>query len=307
MTTTRGRDPFAEARRFRLVPRALVLAGLALVMSGCAQQQKWIFFKAGTLAAEVGADDMALKDFTDAIQFDSHFEKAYVSRGNIYVKKHDYARASADFSQAIQINPKNEYAFFLRAWVYDNENNYPKAIADYSQIIQLNPKSTDAYNDRANDYSQQDNYAGAVADYSRVIQINPGQVEGYSSRGNAYEQNGDYTNALANFTQAVRLDPQNATAANDLAWLLAICPQASLRNGAKAVQEATAACTLSEWNEPNYVDTLAAADAETGDFAGAVKWETQYLASPDLTASDIADAKSRLALYQAGQPYHADK
>ncbi len=47
--------------------------------------------------------------------------------------------------------------------------------------------------------------------------------------------------------------------------------------------------------------------AEAGDFDNAVKWENQYLATPDLNAKATAEAKSRLALYQAHQPYHETK
>ena len=66
-------------------------------------------------------------------------------------------------------------------------------------------------------------------------------------------------------------------------------------------RHATKACQLSEWKDIDALDTLAAAYAESGDFADAVKWQTK---ARDLApANDKADLQSRLGLYQAHKPY----
>jgi serine/threonine-protein kinase len=49
-----------------------------------------------------------------------------------------------------------------------------------------------------------------------------------------------------------------------------------VRNGHKAVEDATKACELTQWNDMNSVDTLAAACTGTGAFDRAVKFERQY-------------------------------
>ena len=51
-------------------------------------------------------------------------------------------------------------------------------------------------------------------------------------------------------------------ALNNLAWALATCPDASLRNGAKAVQLARQANRLSDGKNPLVLRTLAAACAD---------------------------------------------
>jgi hypothetical protein len=56
---------------------------------------------------------------------------------------------------------------------------------------------------------------------------------------------------------------------NNLAWILATCPIAALRNGDEAVQLAAHACKLTR-DTPVYMGTLAAAYAEAGDFSKAL-------------------------------------
>ena len=92
---------------------------------------------------------------------------------------------------------------------------------------------------------------------------------------------------------------------NNLAWLQATSPRAELRDGAKAIDNATKACELTEWKKAIYVDTLAAAYAEAGDFDSAVKWQKKAvdLLPEDVSAESRVDYESRLKLYKSGKPY----
>ena len=147
----------------------------------------------------------------------------------------------------------------------------------------------------------------AIAHYDEAIRVDPKFANPYIGRGNAYQSKNDYDKAIADYDEAIRLDPKDAIAYDILASLLATCAQAGFRDGKKAVEYAAKACELSEWKSPDFVDTLAAAYAEAGDFEAAIRWETKFLATSNLSEKDAADAKSRLALYQAHRPYHEEK
>jgi len=113
---------------------------------------------------------------------------------------------------------------------------------------------------------------------------------------------GLFEGAAAHFAEAARLNPNDGNACNNHAMMLASCPEAKCRDGKKAVEAATRACELTQWKRPDFLDTLAAAYAEAGDFNAAVMWQTRAIEI--LTDERNRDAfRSRVALYEAKKPY----
>jgi len=81
---------------------------------------------------------------------------------------------------------------------------------------------------------------------------------------------GRYEEAIASYREALRLRTEWPEASNQLAWLLATCPEEHLRNGSEAASIATAALRIAELREPLLIDTVAAAQAADGKFGDAV-------------------------------------
>ncbi|MGZ3493266.1 MAG: tetratricopeptide repeat protein [Thermodesulfobacteriota bacterium] len=126
----------------------------------------------------------------------------------------------------------------------------------------------------------------------------------YIKRGNAYDRKGQYNQAISDYSKALEINPRLAEAHNGLAWILAAAKEPGIRNGEKAVEHALKACELSNWRNPNYLDTLAAAYARVGDFSKAIKWQEKALEYPD--SAKIKEPQQRLNLYRQRKTWPPD-
>lgn len=112
---------------------------------------------------------------------------------------------------------------------------------------------------------------------------------------------GQLDKALELFGEAIKLDGRSAMARNERAWLQATTNDVKYRNGKQAIDDATKACELTEWKVANFIDTLAAAYAESGDFENAVKYQERALeGAEEAMKAQFAD---RLKLYEERKPY----
>jgi len=97
-------------------------------------------------------------------------------------------------------------------------------------------------------------------------------------------------------------DQKYAEDYNDEAWTLATSPDPALRDGSNAVVFAEIALALTSRTNASFLDTLAAAYAEAGQFTNAVRLEQEAM-SLLTNVDEKLDYASRLKLYEAGLPY----
>jgi Flp pilus assembly protein TadD len=116
-----------------------------------------------------------------------------------------------------------------------------------------------------------------------------------------YSSKKEYDRAITDFKEAIRLDAKDARGYNGLACLLATCPDEKYRDGLKAVASAKVACELSEWKNAAFLDTLAAAYAEAGQFEEAVRYQIRVIEDTAFQKDD--GARKRLDLYKKKMSY----
>jgi tetratricopeptide (TPR) repeat protein len=243
----------------------------------------------------------AIADYTEAIKLEPRDGPAHNGRGFAHHRLGELDKAVADFNEALQINNKDTAAYNNRGIVWFEKGEYDKAIADYDQALRLDPKHTWSYHNRGNALAAKGELSKAIDDYNEAIRLDPRDYEGYVNRGLARQALGEFTSALADFDQAVSFGPDRPAAHGDRALLLAACPDAKVRDGAKAVADARRACELTAWKSPAMLSALAAASAEAGDFDAAIRWQARAI---ELTPKNArADYPDRLELYRSGKTY----
>jgi hypothetical protein len=106
------------------------------------------------------------------------------------------------------------------------------------------------------------------------------------------------------WAHAVACTSRNARACNNVAWLRATSPDASMRNAKEAVDLARQAVRLSNGRVPIFLDTLAAAYAEAGRFPDAVKTARMAMRlAVQQKQQTLAEAlRTEIALYEARKP-----
>jgi tetratricopeptide (TPR) repeat protein len=109
----------------------------------------------------------------------------------------------------------------------------------------------------------------AIACFSRAIELDPNNVKALSYRADAHAGLGQYDQALADYQTALKLPYASAALCNSLAWMLATCPEAKLRDPARAVALAKRAVQLNPIDTHSW-NTLGVALYRAGDWQGAL-------------------------------------
>jgi Flp pilus assembly protein TadD len=127
-------------------------------------------------------------------------------------------------------------------------------------------------------------------------------IEAYGE-GQNLSNAGQYAKAVKCYQRAMKVCPSFPWGFNNLAWLLATCPEPSFRDGKRAVEFAKKAVVLGNKNDWSLWDTLAAAYAESGEHSQAAKaMQHAQKIAPEQAEGEIA---FNLKRYQAGLKWAA--
>ncbi len=185
-----------------------------------------------------------------------------------------------------------------------DDGQHEKAIKLAAKLLENAATITDRiaiYCARGATYGRNGDPDEAIADFTEALRLDPKNGQAYCGRGHTWAAKGDYGKAVADLTEAQRLVPIDAHSLDALAWLRAWCVDERYRDGKQAVELATRACELTNWKNSSCLNTLAAAYAESGNFADALKWE--------LKAQELRSPQHKkkwaflLDLYKSGKPY----
>ena len=261
----------------------------------------WSLNRRGQLKAEAGQDKEAILDFDDAIRTDATCWRALHNRGVLLAQNGTFEKAFDDFARTIQMNPDFAKAYSNRAALFMVANNLDAALQDYNKAISLDPNLAVAHRGCGRVCQLLGQLDDAVGHFDAAVQLAPTDSYAAACRADLFTDVGRYSEAEAEYNRAIELDPKSTQAHSGSAWLLATCPDNMIRNADLAIQRAQTVIELGgEQDAVNY-DTLAAAQANAGDFDAAMDSLRHAI---ELAPSDERDAyKGRLVLYQQAKPY----
>ena len=184
-----------------------------------------------------------------------------------------------------------------------------EAIVQFQQALQLAPGDRIIHNDFGNALLQKGLMDEAIAQFQAALNsgmedVNTAHI--HYNLGNTLRRKNLVVEAIAHYRAALKIEPRLLAAENQLAWVLATCSDASVRNGFESVELARQANELSGGRNPIFLHTLAAAYSESGNFTDAVETAARALelAATENNHALVEALQNELVLYRAGSPYH---
>jgi tetratricopeptide (TPR) repeat protein len=261
----------------------------------------WSLNRRGQLKAEAGQDKEAMLDFDDAIRTDAGCWRALHNRGVLSAQAGQFAKAFDDFSRTIQLNPQVAKAYSNRAALFMVANNLNAALQDYNRAIETDPNLAVAHRGFGRACQLTGRMEDAIVHYDAAVQLAPTDAYAAACRADLLTDVGRYSEAAAEYNRAIDIDSKSTQAQSGLAWLLATCPDSTVRNPDLAIQRAQTVIELGGEKDAVNFDTLAAAQANAGNFDAAMDSARKAI---ELAPADERDAyKDRLLMYQQAKPY----
>jgi tetratricopeptide (TPR) repeat protein len=259
----------------------------------------------GTALLNQGRLEEASEHYHQALDKDPAFAEAHNNLGILLTKQGRTAEAIEQYRKAIELNPNRAEFYNNLGNLLAKQNQTDEAIEQFQKALEVEPDYAKAHYNLANIFIAQGRWDEAIEHYQRALKQMPDSTHSHYQLGLALQSRGKFTAAIAQLQKVLELDPKHIPAQNNLAWLLATCPDNSLRDGKRAVEVAQQAVQLSGGKSPEILDTLAAAYAEAGRFPEAV--ETAQRALDLSTAQNnkpLAQViQNQLKLFETHSPY----
>ncbi|MCL5735271.1 MAG: tetratricopeptide repeat protein, partial [Actinobacteria bacterium] len=213
--------------------------------------------------------------------------------------------AEGHFKAALAASPRDSHALFGLGRIMQERGQLDGASTRFAEALRSDPDLVEAHVGLGMVAGLQGNHEAAVEHYSDALHANPASSEAHFRLGLELETLGRTREAIEHYRSALLDESERVDAANNLAWVLATCPDPDMRSPTEAVWVAEKACRIRRRREPDLLDTLGAAYAAAGRFEDAVAAETEAIAaaSREKRPGPIKEIRARLALFRSGRPY----
>jgi len=258
----------------------------------------------GTAFRQKGHLDEAITDYCKALKIHPNHAQAHNNLGDVLLQKGQVDEAIAHFQMAVKIKPDFAEAHHNLGIILLQKGQTAAATTHFQKVVELKPDDAEAHNNLGWCLVQTGRDGEGIDHFQRALEIRPDFAEARSNLGFVLLQKGRVREAMTHIQMAVTLQPDNARTLSGLAWVLATCSEASVRDGARAMELAQRANRLTGGQDPMALRALAAADAETGQFAEALSAARRavQLAEAQSNTELAGMLRFEMQLYQAGAP-----
>ena len=259
----------------------------------------------GLVLLQKGQTDEAIAHYQSALQMQPDWWDAEYNLCTALLRKGQVDEAIPHCERAVAIQPGDPDAQVSLGDALLLKSRFDDAIAHYQNALITRPGDFLAEYGVGRALLEKGELDRAIEVFRAALQIRPADADCHTTLAIALEEKNQPTEAIQHYENALKIAPQSVPALTNFAWLLATSQNALLRNGRKAVALAGQADQLVGGTNTLVLRSLAAAYAENGDFANAIKTARSAMQQARMHGEEslIGDLDQQIALYQLGIPY----
>jgi tetratricopeptide (TPR) repeat protein len=255
--------------------------------------------------AEVTGDptalDKAIELFQHSLALHDAQPDAHLSLARSLERRGRFPEAVPHCRKAIALEPADYEIVGDAANCLVRAGRLEEAGAAYRLALSLKPDWAIGHYNAGAFLAKIGNVRAALDEFHSALALDGTLVRAWHDAGSAAARIGLPGEALKDLETALRLQPDYAEALEDLAWLLATCPDAGVRDGKRALELAERAHSRRE--TARSLDVLGAAQAETGRFDLAQQSASRAIELLSRSSRVPDELRERLSRYQRREPW----
>ncbi len=225
-------------------------------------------------ALEGGIDDLAVSGRDPADLTHDVSEMGHVSS---FLGREEYERALSVLVSLRERHPKSNHLLTLHAKLMLDLKRPREAIVLFRESLERDPRGLEDRQNLALLLEETGRLGEAIDVLLETLELGQCQDTVWSSLNAGLARQERYVERVSVLRRATELCADSSETLNNYAWALATSPDPRARDGARAVEAARRAVELVGQPQPAYLDTLAAAHAEAGNWAEAERVEAEAL------------------------------
>jgi tetratricopeptide (TPR) repeat protein len=231
----------------------------------------------GRVLEKAGQLTDAERQYHTATELDSQNSQAWRNLARLLGRRGQWQEAAKAGRRARDLKPDDADLRLLSGMDQIHAGNFRGAEHELEAAVVIDPQLAQAWYCLGTIQTIEGEKRSALESLSRAVNLRPEPAYFYAL-AQLLRQVNRVEDANQLFERARKADPGWIKIANDIAWTMSTSPDDSMRNGRYALWLASQICQTVDEHNAQYLETLAAAQAEVGDFTGARATLTDWLA-----------------------------
>ena len=259
----------------------------------------------GLALFQKGRIDDAITHYRSALQMQPDWWDAEYNLGTALLRKGQLDEAILHCERAVAMRPTDPDAQVSLGDALVQKSRIDDAIAHYQKAVMVRPDHFLSRYRLGQALLEKGELDSAIEICRTALMIRPADADCHTTLAIALEEKGEPAEAIQHYEKALEVAPRSIPALTNFAWLLATSQNASVRNGRKAVELSGQADQLVGGTNTLVLRALAAAYAEKGEFAKAIRTARSATQLARMHGEDslATNLDQQISLYQLGIPY----